>query len=453
MTVTLARTSEVTESRTLGEATNALQTNGRMKVLLISVGWGSSGYYSAEALKQAATDRIFPAGTHMYLDHPTASENWERPERSVKDLAAVLETDATWDESQQGLVAEARVFAAWRQAIADLAESIGVSIRASAEVEPGTAEGRNGILITALHEGISADFVTHAGRGGKILQVIESARATGRAISRGVAEATANDRRSELDALVKAAWSGEQQWAWIRDFDDETVWYEVETPDSAGLFQQGYTTTDDAADALTGDPVPVRVQVQYVPVTAGDPDGGTQTTVTSADEADNEPSQAVRSEESTATTSEEDTMAKIQIEESELSTLRADAGRATTLESELAEARRERAAAEEALRRSVEEADAAKVDAIIAEAEEPFDALQVAGLKAQAPVDESGRVKLDEFKQLVEAEAAKIAAARGAGAVRGVGHTAAPNPTGTVSESDVNDAVARAFGRRTSKEA
>jgi len=168
--IQIAETLRVVEARPVeGKA-------GRFLIGLINPGWGSSGHYSAGVLQEAAKDKVFPAGTHMYLDHPTESETWERPERSVRDLAAVLTTDAAWDGEQ--LVAEAMVFGPHREVLAQMAESIGVSIRAAAEVtEGGEAEGRRGRIIDRLVQAESVDFVTKAGRGGRVLQVLESARA------------------------------------------------------------------------------------------------------------------------------------------------------------------------------------------------------------------------------------------------------------------------------------
>lgn len=164
----------LTESRPLAEAGTA--TGGRLSVQLIDPGWGSSGYYSAAVLAEAADRRVFPAGTHMYLDHPTAQEAADRPERSVRDLAAVLTTDAVVDPATGGLVAEARVFAPFQPAIAEMADAIGVSIRATGSGAVGEAEGRRGLIIDRLDEGLSVDFVTAAGRGGRILELLESAR-------------------------------------------------------------------------------------------------------------------------------------------------------------------------------------------------------------------------------------------------------------------------------------
>lgn len=156
---------------TLTEATGAL-----IDVELITPGWGSSGYYSPEVLEAAGRDRVFAAGTHMYIDHPSASESHDRPERSLRDLAAVLAEDATWNG--QALRGKARVFAPYQPLVAEMKDDIGVSIRAGGEVEMGEAEGRRGRIVTQLVNATSVDFVTRAGRGGRIAQLLESARPT-----------------------------------------------------------------------------------------------------------------------------------------------------------------------------------------------------------------------------------------------------------------------------------
>lgn len=410
----------LTESRTFAEATAPAEGPGRLAVQIINPGWGSSGYYSQDVLEAAGRDRVFPAGTHMYINHPTAQENYERPERDLNTLAGTLTEDAHWDGEK--LVAEVAVFSKWREAVAEMKDVIGVSIRASAEVEEGgEAEGRKGRIITRLVEGTSVDFVTKAGRGGKILQVFESARAN-------ATEATANDRREQLSTLLREAHGGDNIWVWIRDFEDstQTVWFEVETGEDAGIYQQSYDVTDDVATALTGDRAEVRVKTEYVPVTPTDV-----------------PSRPAG--QSTATESQEDHMATTQIEESELLTLKTDAGRATVLESERDTARKELAEAHAAV-------DTATAGRIVAEADVDFDELQTAGLIASAPrVAESGRLDAVAFAKVVAEHAAKIAESRGAGSVRGVGATI-PTGTDTVTESDVDAAVARAFGR-TVKEA
>jgi hypothetical protein len=167
---------QVAEEISLVEATRGGALSGRrMQIKLIDAGWGSSGYYSPAVLRQAAADGVFPAGTQMFLDHPGATESADRPERSVRDLAAATTSDATFKDG--ALWAEAEVFPPFREVLAAQANHIGVSIRAAGTAEPGEADGRRGMVITGLTEGISVDFVTKAGRGGQIVEVLESARA------------------------------------------------------------------------------------------------------------------------------------------------------------------------------------------------------------------------------------------------------------------------------------
>src|SRR5690625_6670486 len=65
------------------------ETNSKKGIFYIKVisadVQGSSGYYPAEVLERDGA-RAFPAGTHMFLDHPTATQKYDHPERSAKDL-------------------------------------------------------------------------------------------------------------------------------------------------------------------------------------------------------------------------------------------------------------------------------------------------------------------------------------------------------------------------------
>jgi hypothetical protein len=269
---------QVTESRPLAVLeSDTPPTSGRLRVQVITPGWGSSGYYPAPVLEAAGKAAVFPAGTQMYLDHPSWSEAQDRPERSVRDLAAVLTGPAAWDDQLQALVAEAQVFAPYRDMLTDpgLAQAIGVSIRANAVVEQGEAEGREGTIVSELVEGVSVDFVTQAGRGGRILSVLESARpqrVVERAVASGVAEATANDTQAALAAALTVRLGGSDAYAWVRDFDDATVWFELESPTLTGLFAMTYQLADNGV-TFTGDPQQVTARTTYVPV---NPAGSTQ---------------------------------------------------------------------------------------------------------------------------------------------------------------------------------
>jgi hypothetical protein len=156
----------------------AVRGDGTVPVKLISPGWGSSGYYPAEMLERDGP-KVFAAGTKMYWDHPTATEAAERPERSLRDLAGELVSAARWDPAHvdgPGLYAEAKVFSPFRESLDQLAPHIGVSIRASGTATQGEAEGRSGPIIDQLLGAMSVDFVTEAGRGGRILELFESLR-------------------------------------------------------------------------------------------------------------------------------------------------------------------------------------------------------------------------------------------------------------------------------------
>jgi hypothetical protein len=171
-----ARPQAIEENRPLTEAATG-ETGSRRRIQLIDAGWSRNArYYSQQVLAEAAAARIYPAGTPMYIDHPTATEKVERPERSVKDLAARLVTDARYEGG--ALIAEAELFGPWKPVINEIADQIGLSVRSNGTVEWGEAEGKQGQIVTQITEGISVDFVTAPARGGKVLELIESARAT-----------------------------------------------------------------------------------------------------------------------------------------------------------------------------------------------------------------------------------------------------------------------------------
>ena len=149
----------------------------RYRVVLIRAGWGSSGHYSEAVLRRDGA-QAWPAGTAMYVNHPTITEQQELPERRVQDWASITTTDPVWDPAEGGLVAEVEVFEHWQDLLNPaFAQRIGLSIRATGAVEYGEADGREGALVTSIERGISVDWVTRAGAGGRVLQLIESARA------------------------------------------------------------------------------------------------------------------------------------------------------------------------------------------------------------------------------------------------------------------------------------
>jgi hypothetical protein len=143
-------------------------------IKLISPGMGSSGFYPAETLKQAASDNVFGRGTQMFwVDNAQHGSGVEDPAR----LAAVLETNAEWQENGRdgaGLYAVANVFSDYEKLVMEKGKHIGLSIVGSGDVTEGDLpDGKRGRVIKRISKGQSVDFVTKAGRDGKVL--LESA--------------------------------------------------------------------------------------------------------------------------------------------------------------------------------------------------------------------------------------------------------------------------------------
>jgi len=411
------------ESITLAEATASSDAgSGRMTIQVITPGWGSSGYYSPQVCEAAAG--LVEVGTHMYLDHPSETDRHDRPERSVRDIAAIVTEAGRWDADAGAVLAECQVIGPYREVLTDLAEHIGLSITGSAtDISEGEADGRRGPIIEGLAAINSVDFVTHAGRGGRVLEVLESARPSlvnERAMAHGVSEATADQRREQLQDAVRTTHGGDDMWVWVRDFDESTVWFEVHADDEpTHTFEQPYTVADDDLSvSLTGQRSEVRAVTNYVPVS---PAGST-----------------------TTQESEEDTMP--QIEEARLRELEEASGRVPTLESERDaavqerdDARRERdqlrarESAATRVRTRVTEANAnlaqATVDRIVAEVTRTVP-LTEAGQLDEAALDTA----TDDARTAEETYLAGLAESAGAGRVFGLGGTTQSG--GEVTEAD-----------------
>ena len=246
---------------TAGTQLAAPSSPGRYQVRAITSGQGSSGYYPAGTIRDAVERGVWAKGTHVYLDHPDALENETRPERSLRDLIGVLDSDAILtdlDEGQVAADAELKVYAPYRELVAEMADDIGLSIRATADIGPGKADGHEGKIVWRIHEALSVDLVTKAGRGGRILEVLESARSQ-------AVETAVNDRRDQLRRAVQTAYGDQDHYTYVLDFDDAArlVWFDAE----AKTWQQSYEPTlTDRAVTLVGTRTEVRPITTYHPV-------------------------------------------------------------------------------------------------------------------------------------------------------------------------------------------
>ena len=139
---------------------------GRYRIRIIAPGRGSAGMYTAPNLAESAP--LFTPGTHMFFDHQTMTEDWERPERSVRDLAGVFESGAEI-MPDGSLEADIKVYPSVNGIIRERWADIGVSINGWSVDEIGP-DG----VVPVLAGIQSVDFVTRAGAKGAVLEVLES---------------------------------------------------------------------------------------------------------------------------------------------------------------------------------------------------------------------------------------------------------------------------------------
>lgn len=215
----------------------AVGQDGTAYLKLIAPGRGSCGYYPADVIERDGP-KIFKKGTKNFWNHQTDAEEAARPEGDLRDLASVLTEDAHYEANGPagaGLYAKAKVFENFRQPVDDLAKHIGMSIRASGKAKEGKApDGKTGPIIEQLTRGISVDYVTTPGAGGKVLQLFEAARGAAKipeikeaqpimdeAEIKALKESTAlvaleNRKLRERFALQDAADEGKKYFATVR---------------------------------------------------------------------------------------------------------------------------------------------------------------------------------------------------------------------------------------------
>nr|DAX28434.1 MAG TPA: Prohead core protein protease [Caudoviricetes sp.] len=187
----------------LHESTSAVGTEslgeGKYRIRIIVPGQGSSGIYTAENLAESA--HLFKAGTEMFIDHPTESEEWERPERSIRDYAGVFLEDAAVGEDG-ALYTVCKVFSGVNELIKDKWEHIGVSINAWCD-QPIAETG-----VVPVFAGVrSVDFVTTPGAGGAIIDLLESKRNNNLTKEEGMdkeIESAFSELRTEFASLIEA---------------------------------------------------------------------------------------------------------------------------------------------------------------------------------------------------------------------------------------------------------
>lgn len=162
----------------------AISNDGTVMLKLISEGVGSSGYYSADVLKRDGP-KVFTKGLFNLIDHPTSQQEKERPEGSVLNVGSTLKEDAKWYDSWKdkngidqgaGLYAPATVKPTFREDLSVIANDIGMSIRAKGKARKGLVDGVEMPIIESIDKALSVDYVTLPGRGGRVIDMMESAK-------------------------------------------------------------------------------------------------------------------------------------------------------------------------------------------------------------------------------------------------------------------------------------
>ena len=391
-------------------------TGSRMEITLITPGWGSSGYYSPAVLEQAAADKVFPRGTQQHIDHIGESERFEKPAGSVATLAAALDEDARWEPNwldpktgtKGRLVAESRVFSNWRAPLADMAEFIGVSIAAGAEVSMGEAEGKKGRIVEALVPGVlnRVDFVTVAGRGGQITEVLEAARVE--------------------EARNVGAWLEARMHSGFTQISDDMY------GDGRLTREERITLSGALGEALTA--FTARVEADAPQLFERDLWQEPDAAATVGESAPkNVPSNLAGSTDTNE--SKEIPMAKIEVDEAAHTAAVEASGRVPALEAENADLKAK-------LAESAKKDNDSTAAAVVAEAFQGISAPATVKLLASTyALTAEGAVDTAALKAKAEESAAEIAASFGAGTVRGVGHSAAVTESADVADADVLTAL------------
>lgn len=159
--------------------TGSRVTKGEVSGTMIQPGFNvpKNRFYAPTALREAVDKKLW-VGRQMYWDHSSKSEKSDRPERSVRDLAAVIKE--TWLESDGSIGYKATLADPQMESKLTYMQehgilgAMGVSINAAGSGKPETIEGTPTFLVEHFVEAYTTDFVTTPGAGGSV-NLLESA--------------------------------------------------------------------------------------------------------------------------------------------------------------------------------------------------------------------------------------------------------------------------------------
>lgn len=156
----------------LSEVTAEGIAQGILPVRILQPGFNKEKqrYYTESAVKDCV--KVFE-NTKMYANHPTKTEQSERPERDIRDWVATLRNVKV--SGQGNAIGEAHIHSGWlKEMVSNLQASgtlnqLGTSIRTVGKGVRQMVENVNTLVVEGLieHPFRSVDFVTEAGAGGQ----------------------------------------------------------------------------------------------------------------------------------------------------------------------------------------------------------------------------------------------------------------------------------------------
>lgn len=180
-------------------------STGEVVAILIEAGTNphKKRHYPKTTIQEAAGGF---KGLKMYINHPTAVEEKERPERDLRDWVSTI--TESWYEDGKAM-ARIAVHDSWlRERLTDpvARNHIGLSINAGGKVSEGKVNGQNvqiveQIVMARKSGQASVDWVTEAGARGRVAKMIKEANKKEKKME--LHEATLADIKKENPQLLK----------------------------------------------------------------------------------------------------------------------------------------------------------------------------------------------------------------------------------------------------------
>jgi hypothetical protein len=186
-----------------------------VEVVLIEQGTSEAKrrHYPDKTIREAAP--IFKNWKN-YINHPTPTEEKERPERNLKDWASTIVESYYVDGKAMAKIAVHDIWLRERLADPVARGQLGLSILAGGKISVGKVNGKDGYqiveaIIPARKNGPpSVDWVTEAGARGRVSKLLESRYAGGKKMElENVTMKELKESRQDLvDAIVKESNAG-----------------------------------------------------------------------------------------------------------------------------------------------------------------------------------------------------------------------------------------------------